>query len=406
MTNARRVVKVGNLQESLDAGKVKSQDPYAIYGTQVPRVVPGSKQYWKTFGLDLVAFVQQRGLPDFFVTLTAFDGWPHVQTALAKGWGAIPDELDVQDLARKIEDRQSVGSHPQFSVIAAEKCFLWVMDILKSENGPLGTVQDYVWKKGYQKRGAVHWHMLLWVKPGTVPNHAIMAELPRGSDTSDEACAYLKKLVMQIMQHKVCFPSRCLMGCRGKLLTSCKYGFPFNVPQNCEMLDEDHVRYIYVRRHKEDRLVVPYNPELMILWGAAHNEQRVSRHRFEMYLAKYISKPEPSTNIHLPENASEPERYLRTRVIGAVECLDVLMGFHQHHMTRQVTFLQTMLQPKQHMLKHKAKLEALGEDIYVRTKLESSLQRPVELATLTYSEFYQWWQSATCAHRKKSHKSC
>ena len=49
-----------------------------------------------------------------------------------------------------------------------------------------------------------------------------------------------------------------------------------------------------------------------------------------MYLAKYISKREPSTNIHLPENASEPERYLRTR---AVECLDVLMGFHQYHIS-------------------------------------------------------------------------
>ena len=123
MTNARRVVKVGNLQESLDAGKVKTQDPYTIYGSQVPRVIPGSKQYWKSFGLDLVAFVQQRGLPDFFVTLTAFDGWPHVQTALARGWGAIPNEDDIQDLAKKIEDRQPVGSHPEYSVIAAEKRF-------------------------------------------------------------------------------------------------------------------------------------------------------------------------------------------------------------------------------------------------------------------------------------------
>ena len=81
MNNARRVVKVGNLQESLDAGKVKSQDPYSIklYGSQVPRVIPGSKQYWKNFGLNLVAFVQQCGLPDYFVTLIAFDGWPHVQ---------------------------------------------------------------------------------------------------------------------------------------------------------------------------------------------------------------------------------------------------------------------------------------------------------------------------------------
>ena len=38
--------------------------------------------------------------------------------------------------------------------------------------------------------------------------------------------------------------------------------------QNCEMLDEDCVRYIYVRRHAEDHLIVPYNPELM---SAAHN---------------------------------------------------------------------------------------------------------------------------------------
>ena len=94
-------------------------------------------------------------------------------------------------------------------------------------------------------------------------------------------------------------------------------------------------------------------------------------------------------------------------MIGTVECLDVLMGFHQHHMTTQVTFLQTELQPKQRMLKHKVELEALGdeaEDIYVRTKLESYLQRPVELATLTYSEFYQWWQSATSAQQKKPQK--
>ena len=82
------------------------------------------------------------------------------------------------------------------------------------------------------------------------------------------------------------------------------------------------VKYIYVRRHEEDHLVVPYNPEVMILWGAAH-VKRVSRHGFEMYLAKYISKPEPSTFTY----QKIPDRYLRTRVTGAVKCLDVLVGF-------------------------------------------------------------------------------
>ena len=76
-----------------------------------------------------------------------------------------------------------------------------------------------------------------------------------------------------------------------------------------------------------------------------------------------------------------------------------LTGFHQQHMTRQVTFFHTELQPKQRMLKHKAELEALGEDIYVQTKLDTYLNRPVELATLTYTEFYLWWRSATSAQQ-------
>ena len=42
--------------EVSDANK-DSHDPYpyASYGTDVPRYIPGSKQYWKMLGLNLVA---------------------------------------------------------------------------------------------------------------------------------------------------------------------------------------------------------------------------------------------------------------------------------------------------------------------------------------------------------------
>ena len=40
-------------------------DPYDSYGTEVPHVIPGSKQYWKSFGYDLVAMTEQLGIPDF-----------------------------------------------------------------------------------------------------------------------------------------------------------------------------------------------------------------------------------------------------------------------------------------------------------------------------------------------------
>lgn len=68
-----------------------------MYGTEIPRIIPGSREFWRSFGLDLVAFVEQRGLPDFFLTLTAYNGWPQVQATLIRdGWGACASDLEVQ----------------------------------------------------------------------------------------------------------------------------------------------------------------------------------------------------------------------------------------------------------------------------------------------------------------------
>ena len=64
--------------------------------------------------------------------------------------------MTSQDLAKKI-DRQPVGSHPEYSVIAAEKFFLfffflWVMDIMRSENCPLGNVEACLENRVSEKR--------------------------------------------------------------------------------------------------------------------------------------------------------------------------------------------------------------------------------------------------------------
>ena len=90
------------------------------------------------------------------------------------------------------------------------------------------------------------------------------------------------------------------------------------------------------------------------------NIQRVSKHGFEQYLAKYIFKPESSFDVKLSENPSEPEKYLRTRVIGACEALDVMLGFHQYQMSR---FLPTEVKPKQRYLKPQGDISGLPNDI-------------------------------------------
>ena len=353
---ARKLVTTSKLEESLTAGKVIAadkpiSDTYASYGTEVPRVVPGSKQYWKSFGFDLVAMTDQLGIPDFFVTLSPNDNWPHIQSTIKKGWGASADPSEFEDLSCKPDNEASVGSNPLESVLGAEKRFSTMMDILLDKKcGPLGVVIDYAVKKEYQKRGGLHWHLLFWVESGSSPDDVISAELPRSGDITNVQAQYARKMVQRYQMHRECYPERCFKGYAGKILTKCKYGFPFKVPQLAEELDEDGIRYLYTRRCKEDQLVVPYNLEILLFWGASMNIQHVARHGFEMYLAKYISKPESSFNVKLSENCSAPERYLRTRVIGACEAIDVQLGFHQFHLSRNTMFLITELKPQRQFL--------------------------------------------------------
>ena len=126
-----------------------------------------------------------------------------------------------------------------------------------------------------------------------------------------------------------------------------------------------------------------------------------------MYLAKYISKPESSFDVKLSKNPSDPERYLRTRIIGACEALDIQLGFNQYHMSRNTEFLDTELQPTQRFLKTQAQLKDLSsdsEDIYVHSKFEVYLQRNSKLYDITYPTYFQWWRKCTSPEQHKAKK--
>ena len=163
------------------------------------------------------------------------------------------------------------------------------------------------------------------------------------------------------------------------------------VVQLTEELDEDCVRFIYKRRCKEDCLVVPYNLDILLFWGASMNLQRVAKHGVEMYLAKYISKLETSFDVKLSKNPSDPEWYLHTRVIGACEAINIQLGFNQYHMSRNSVFIITKVNPTQRFLKTQAELNGLpsdSEDVYLKSKIEIYLQRNASLYELTYPMYF------------------
>ena len=93
----------------------------------MPSCIPKSPQYWKRFGLDLIAMTQTSGLPDFFVTLTVNDAWPHVQTTIRDGWG-VPEKVENVNLAEPLPNRQPTGAYPDFCMMAAEERFHWCMN--------------------------------------------------------------------------------------------------------------------------------------------------------------------------------------------------------------------------------------------------------------------------------------
>jgi len=174
--------------------------------------------------------------------------------------------------------------------------------------------------------------------------------------------------------------------------------FPSKLHNWFKELDKEGIRYLYKRRCKENCLVVP---EILPFWGASMNIQRVPKHGFEMYLSKYISKPERSFQVNLSESASDPEKYLHTRVIGPCEALDVQLGFNQYHTSRMVEFLPTELEAKQKFLKSKIKLASLpadSEDVYQKSKFQTYLERNRKLSNIAYP---MWWCKANAGEQCK-----
>ena len=149
--NSKKIVAVKKLEHRLTAGevmaanKVQDDDNYASYGTEVPRVIPGSKQYWKSFGYDLIAKAELLGIPDYFITLSPNDNWPQIQATIRRGWGASAEPWEFSDLSTKNDKGEGVGPHPLESVLGAEKRFSALMDLLlDKKSSPVGEVTDYV----------------------------------------------------------------------------------------------------------------------------------------------------------------------------------------------------------------------------------------------------------------------
>ena len=152
------------------------------------------------------------------------------------------------------------------------------------------------------------------------------------------------------------------------------------------------VTWIYEVESETNDVIVPYNHDILYLWGGgAHmNIQKVTESGWEMYPAKYVAKGEPAFKLNTSKDASEPEKYLRTRVVGR----QIRSRSHQSWFL-SVLFKQgwdlsdNRSKPSIFFLKRNEHLPAdpKSENVFYSIIQRKYMERPTELQDVLYMDW-------------------
>ena len=405
---ARHTDGVDQMEETLrkdaEEDTTGAKNPYARFGAYVPSNMVGTRSYWSSRHLDLIAMSRKLGKAHLFVTITMNDDWPDLQAAMQEGSGAKAQWPG--DFPQK--GKKNVPPQTGFD---AEACAAWHKRVeMFRENflsigkkGPFGIVRDYWYRYEYQERGRVHLHCAVWCVPDSIPDDVICATMPRESHGlgSPEYTEYLRNLYKQCNMLHTCFPDRCYNVGHNRVIDHCKSGFPFETPQLNEELDEKGVRMLYRREEEEDRWVVPHNRALLVFLQCHNNVQRITSLGWELYLTKYLCKASKTLTVpvNLSPDASDVEKLLKLRSLGRMENGMILLGLHQCRSSRDVRWIPTDPWPKMGTLKRKKHLptEDNSADVFYLDKYELYLERPDVVADVKYPDYYRFFRKRTSA---------
>ena len=307
----------------------------------VPKILKGSKRYWRAAFIQIMAMCVEYGAPEFFLTLTANEmGW----TDLRKACGGMSHSARPVEATRHYNHRWQEFKGRYLTGMT-----------------PIGQIERMWYRHEEQGRGSLHVHAAIWVKAGTRNEAAICATVPRGTqeaiarDPNHALDAGMtatekewRKFIVGVQTHN------CREGCKwkhgeritethvvnGETCEFCKVGYPHEiwsaaalatspdgVPTKVLMNDVTH-RYEYRTERKEDERISPYVPLWVLAWGANMNIQFCTAAGFLGYISKYVPKPEPSGLVEDTPDLREREgrdgrqaRYLNARKVGAPECV-------------------------------------------------------------------------------------
>ena len=265
----------------------------------VPNYIQGSPAWHRTELENLMLAQHIKGKPDLFFTATEDE-------VSSTRWPAFDN---IQAIMSTFHPDPVWNRAPTESVRAFHARFttFWKRYIIPEgdQEGILGHVIHWMVRFETQSRGSLHAHCMIWLDPKDVDKvsekitaHVPGTPNPDGTITppTNPTALRLHNLVVSKQLHK-CKSSTCRT--RGL----CCFGFPYTKYQisHKPLLDPKTGRYTYYRPNYASRNVVPYVPDVALLWGAHTNVQKCTNSSWTYYLLKYTLKEEPTGQLELSE---------------------------------------------------------------------------------------------------------
>jgi len=352
-----------------------SYSPYNIINENktipIPTFIRTGDSYFHQKQLHLNAMIHKIGLPTLFITLSMAESrWVHLHDILANS-----DNGDTLPTNRPFHCANYFVH--KFQSLKKEL-------YKKPEFTGFGEITNFFDRVEFQNRGAAHTHSCYWTTntiEQMIENDVIRSTMP---DPLYEPELYAAVLANQI--------HTCNALCQGPAPPgqTCKKGFPRPYSTTTHY-EQGNSRYVYKCLTEADSWVVPYHPQILLIWNAHINVQYITDKGFARYMMKYITKREPSHIFNISENDLLREHIIARR-LGYMELMFLLLGHQICNSSATVKFLTTEPPPtRTSTILPIYMIEEDDENPYYDDTIMKYMSRPhhPEFNNLTYPQYFE-----------------
>jgi len=302
--------------------------PWSIIDEKLTTTIPKFIRTGDTFFLEaeqkVKCMLQTFGIPTLFITVTFSERWP--------GYKNILQSQGSKDTMPSNRPWDAVQYY-------YERWNILKRDLLRSAPvSGFGRLNEMVERYEFQLRGAIHTHSLLWTEFSInelIKLNYIRADLPHPLMEPE-----LYKLVQLHQIHK-CSSDLCGRSMEDPDYPTCRKGFPAQLSSITHQRPGE-LRFTYRRTKEEDKWIVPYSPQLLLLWQAHCNVQYCTSGGLAKYISKYVSKAEPKSTMDV-KSVDHVTEHLLGRRMSSMESMVLLLSFLIFETSSSVLYLPTSI---------------------------------------------------------------